>query len=73
MEGHHILDVAELLTPEHEEKWGAGGRVPPTPETCAAPPLDACGTADPPPDADGNADPPLEALGTPIDGAGAHR
>lgn len=73
MEGHHILDVAELLTPEHEEKWGAGGRVPPTPETCAAPPLDACGTADPPPDAAGNADPTLETLGTPADGAGVHR
>lgn len=26
MEGHHVLDVAELLTPGDDGKWGAGGR-----------------------------------------------
>jgi hypothetical protein len=24
MEGHHVLDVAELLTPGDDGKWGAG-------------------------------------------------
>ncbi|WP_326723768.1 MULTISPECIES: ADP-ribosylglycohydrolase family protein [unclassified Streptomyces] len=27
MEGHHVLDVAELLTPGDDGKWGAGGLV----------------------------------------------
>ncbi|MEU6273514.1 ADP-ribosylglycohydrolase family protein [Streptomyces populi] len=69
MEGHHILDVADLLTPEHEEKWGAGGRVPPAVETRAARPPDACGITEPP----GNAYGVTEAPEAPAMDAGALR
>ncbi len=33
MAGHHVLDVAELLTPGDDGKWGTGNTTPPPP-TC---------------------------------------
>jgi hypothetical protein len=43
MEGHHVLDVAELLTPENGEKWRAatGGRPVPALDSPVVPAPDA--------------------------------
>ncbi|MFD8654317.1 ADP-ribosylglycohydrolase family protein, partial [Streptomyces mirabilis] len=35
MAGHHVLDVAELLTPGDDGKWGTGSTAPPPPDLYA--------------------------------------
>jgi broad specificity polyphosphatase/5'/3'-nucleotidase SurE len=35
MAGHHVLDVAELLTPGDDGKWGTGSAAPPPPDPYA--------------------------------------
>jgi hypothetical protein len=35
MAGHHVLDVAELLTTGDDGKWGTGSTAPPPPDPYA--------------------------------------